>query len=96
MKPEDTTTTKRTSLPAQGRRPGRRPDENGDPDLVRFYLDEIGMTPLLTAEQEVDLSKRIEAGLFAERLLAESEQARRQADRREAPRWSWSSSPPTV
>ncbi|HUR75890.1 MAG TPA: sigma-70 family RNA polymerase sigma factor [Sporichthya sp.] len=72
MKPEDTTTTKRTSLPVQGRRPGRRPDETGDPDLVRFYLDEIGMTPLLTAEQEVDLSKRIEAGLFAERLLEES------------------------
>ena len=60
-----------TSLPVQGRR-SRRPDETGDPDLVRFYLDEIGMTPLLTAEQEVELSKRIEAGLYAERLLGES------------------------
>ncbi len=43
-----------------------------DPDLVRFYLDEIGATPLLNAEQEVELAKRIEAGLFAERLLAEA------------------------
>src|SRR5262249_42959132 len=42
-------------LPKQNRRVGR-PDEVGDPDLVRFYLDEIGMTPLLTAEQEVELS----------------------------------------
>ncbi len=70
MRQEDTTTTKR-AVPVQGRRAGR-PDESGDPDLVRFYLDEIGMTPLLTAEQEVELSKRIEAGLFAERLLGES------------------------
>ncbi len=43
-------------------------------DLVRAYLKEIGKTPLLTAEQEVELSQRIEAGLFAtEKLrLAES------------------------
>jgi RNA polymerase primary sigma factor len=34
-------------------------------DPVRLYLREIGRVPLLTAEQEVDLSKRIEAGLFA-------------------------------
>ncbi len=34
-------------------------------DLVRAYLNTIGRTKLLTAEQEVDLSKRIEAGLFA-------------------------------
>jgi len=41
-------------------------------DLVRVYLNTIGKTPLLTAEQEVDLSKRIEAGLYAERLLTET------------------------
>jgi len=38
-------------------------------DLVRVYLNEIGKVTLLTAEQEVDLSKRIEAGLYAEHLL---------------------------
>ena len=79
-KQEATTTTKRASgtaaetsraVPSQARRT-RRPDDSGDPDLVRFYLDEIGMTPLLTAEQEVELSKRIEAGLYADQLLQES------------------------
>ena len=34
-------------------------------DLVRAYLKEIGKVPLLTAEQEVELAQRIEAGLFA-------------------------------
>ncbi|SDK15580.1 RNA polymerase sigma factor, sigma-70 family [Nonomuraea maritima] len=38
-------------------------------DLLGTYLAEIGRVPLLTAEQEVDLAKRIEAGLFAEQLL---------------------------
>jgi RNA polymerase sigma factor (sigma-70 family) len=39
-------------------------------DLVRAYLNGIGKTKLLTAEQEVDLAKRIEAGLFADERLA--------------------------
>ena len=34
-------------------------------DPVRMYLKEIGRVPLLTAEQEVDLAQRVEAGLFA-------------------------------
>ena len=34
-------------------------------DLVRAYLKEIGKVPLLTAEMEVELAQRIEAGLFA-------------------------------
>ena len=38
-------------------------------DPVRMYLKEIGRVPLLTAEQEVDLSQRIEAGLFAAEKL---------------------------
>jgi RNA polymerase sigma factor (sigma-70 family) len=46
-------------------------------DLMRVYLSEIGRTPLLTAEQEVELAKTIEAGVYAEELL-------RQHDAREA------------
>jgi RNA polymerase primary sigma factor len=39
-------------------------------DLVRIYLREIGRVPLLTAEDEVELAKSIEAGLFAQEKLA--------------------------
>jgi RNA polymerase primary sigma factor len=38
-------------------------------DSVHTYLKSIGRTSLLTAEQEVDLAKRIEAGLYAEYKL---------------------------
>jgi RNA polymerase primary sigma factor len=41
-------------------------------DPVRDYLKQIGKVPLLNAAQEVDLAKRIEAGLFADHKLAES------------------------
>jgi RNA polymerase primary sigma factor len=54
-------------------------DDDGEADLddqtsvmgdsVHTYLKSIGRTSLLTAEQEVDLAKRIEAGLFAEHKL---------------------------
>ncbi|HEY3530864.1 MAG TPA: sigma-70 family RNA polymerase sigma factor [Nocardioides sp.] len=40
-------------------------------DSVGLYLDEIARTPLLDAAAEVELSKTIEAGLYAEHLLAE-------------------------
>jgi RNA polymerase primary sigma factor len=50
-------------------------------DLVRAYLKEIGKVPLLTAEQEVELAQRIEAGLFAAEKI-------RQADEGEAPKLS--------
>jgi RNA polymerase primary sigma factor len=38
-------------------------------DLVRIYLREIGRVALLTAQDEVELAKAIEAGLFAEEKL---------------------------
>jgi RNA polymerase primary sigma factor len=38
-------------------------------DSVHTYLKSIGRRSLLTAEEEVDLAKRIEAGLFAEHKL---------------------------
>jgi RNA polymerase primary sigma factor len=41
-------------------------------DPVKDYLKQIGKVALLNAEQEVELAKRIEAGLFAEEMLAES------------------------
>jgi len=41
-------------------------------DPVKDYLKQIGKVPLLNAEQEVELAKRIEAGLFAEEKLAEA------------------------
>jgi RNA polymerase primary sigma factor len=40
-------------------------------DPVKDYLTQIGKVPLLTAGQEVELAKQIEAGLFAERKLAD-------------------------
>ena len=42
-------------------------------DPVKDYLKQIGKVPLLNAEQEVELAKRIEAGLFAEEQLADEE-----------------------
>ena len=52
-------------------------DSSEGRDSVGLYLDEIARTPLLDAATEVELSKTIEAGLFAERLLAEGRVGRR-------------------
>jgi RNA polymerase nonessential primary-like sigma factor len=38
-------------------------------DLVRVYLNGIGKTALLSAADEVELAKRIEAGLYAQNVL---------------------------
>ncbi|MFF5181475.1 RNA polymerase sigma factor RpoD/SigA [Micromonospora sp. NPDC000316] len=51
---------------------GMRTDEVAEErDLVGVYLHEISRTPLLDAAKEVELSKAIEAGLYAEHLLGE-------------------------
>ncbi|MFJ1795931.1 RNA polymerase sigma factor [Kitasatospora griseola] len=42
-------------------------------DPVKDYLKQIGKVPLLNAEQEVELAKRIEAGLFAEDKLSQAD-----------------------
>lgn len=47
-----------------------RPESGGpSADLFRQYLREIGRIPLLTAAEEVELARRVEAGLFAEEKL---------------------------
>lgn len=48
-----------------------RPETAGpSSDLFRQYLREIGRIPLLSAADEVELARRVEAGLFAEERLA--------------------------
>jgi RNA polymerase sigma factor (sigma-70 family) len=49
-----------------------RTSDSGDTsaDLVRVYLDGISATALLSAEEEVALSQRIEAGVYADQLLS--------------------------
>jgi RNA polymerase primary sigma factor len=42
-------------------------------DSVRAYLKQIGKVALLTAEQEVELAKRIEAGLYAAERVRRTE-----------------------
>ncbi len=44
-------------------------------DLVRVYLNGIGKTALLTAADEVELAKRIEAGVYAAHLLDTADDA---------------------
>ena len=56
----------RATLPSPG-----WPSRGGSVDQVRDYLRLIARVRLLSAEQEVDLAKRIEAGLYAEHKLLE-------------------------
>ncbi|WP_101388194.1 RNA polymerase sigma factor [Streptomyces sp. TLI_146] len=50
--------------------PGRADTGGPSSDLFRQYLREIGRIPLLTAAEEVELARRVEAGLFAEEKLS--------------------------
>ncbi len=62
----DTSVDDVEELPRGDAEAGRRASPG---DLVRIYLREIGRVPLLTAQDEVELAKSIEAGLFAEEKL---------------------------
>jgi RNA polymerase primary sigma factor len=55
----------------QGRPAAQAAAAGATADPVKDYLGQIGKVPLLSAGQEVELAKRIEAGLFAEEKLAE-------------------------
>ncbi len=60
-----------TAEPVEAPLPARARADNSGPssDLFRQYLREIGRIPLLTAAEEVELARRVEAGLFAEEKL---------------------------
>ncbi|PWI43128.1 RNA polymerase sigma factor [Streptomyces sp. ICBB 8177] len=54
----------------QARRPVREDASGPSADLFRQYLREIGRIPLLSAAEEVELARSVEAGLFAEEKLS--------------------------
>lgn len=56
-------------------------------DPVKDYLKQIGRVNLLNAEQEVDLSERIEAGLYAQHLL-DTESDKMDFKRRRELKWA--------
>ncbi|MBM3659553.1 MAG: RNA polymerase sigma factor RpoD, partial [Actinobacteria bacterium] len=64
--------TPRAATPRAARPADLRPERAGESfDPVRMYLKEIGKVPLLTAEQEVRLAQRLEAGVLAQGRLDE-------------------------
>ena len=67
--PTDTSTMSTTTIIMTSRDSEDLDAQGPSADLVRVYLNGIGRTALLTAEQEVDLAKRIEAGVFAAHKL---------------------------
>lgn len=66
-------------------RGSRRGHTNDNPsaDLVRVYLNGIGKTDLLTADDEIELAQQIEAGLYAQHLLNDPEQQLTRAKKRD-------------
>ncbi len=63
----------------------RRGQTNDNPsqDLVRVYLNGIGKTALLTAENEVELAQAIEVGLYSEYRLKQSDKPLTRAMKRD-------------
>ncbi|MFD3929357.1 RNA polymerase sigma factor [Streptomyces sp. NPDC058614] len=68
---ENTEVEAESEAPEPVELPRSRAADTGGPssDLFRQYLREIGRIPLLTAAEEVELARRVEAGLFAEEKL---------------------------
>ncbi|MGD7001101.1 sigma-70 family RNA polymerase sigma factor [Corynebacterium halotolerans] len=66
-------------------RGSRRGQTNDNPsaDLVRVYLNGIGKTALLSAEDEVELAQQIEVGLYAKHLLDDPERKHTRAMKRD-------------
>src|SRR5712691_2642046 len=66
----------KAEVPTKARPKPRRPEEEefdlstiSTDDTVGLYLKEMARVPLLTTEQEVDLAKRLERGLIAQKKL---------------------------
>ncbi|WP_174548912.1 sigma-70 family RNA polymerase sigma factor [Actinomadura formosensis] len=59
------------------RRRAEPPESDEEPDLVRQYLTQISSTPLLNAEEEVELGRRVQQGARAAALLRESDAGER-------------------
>ena len=68
--------------PDRGSRRGQTND-NPSADLVRVYLNGIGKTALLTAEDEVHLAQTIEIGLYADHLLSDPDKKLTRAKKRD-------------
>lgn len=68
-----TTQVKQEDSKVDPRNRHHQTNDNPAADLVRVYLNGIGKTPLLSAEEEVELAKTVEVGLYAQHLLDDPE-----------------------
>lgn len=59
------------------------PDGVSIEDPVRMYLKEIGKVPLLSAEEEIELAKKMEAGAVAKEKIAILKKRQESADEKE-------------
>lgn len=68
--PDEAEAPEEAAESAEAPRAARAETAGPSSDLFRQYLREIGRIPLLTAAEEVELARRVEAGLFAEEKLS--------------------------